>query len=247
MATKTKDWWVDFFPEFRPLFGIVPGKVTNREVAYIIRKLGLKAGMSFLDCPCGIGRISIPLARKGIKVTGVDITGSYLAELSQKSKKLGLPISTVHADMRKISFDSKFDAAGNVWTSFGYFEKESDNLMVLKKLYTALKPGGKLLLHLMNRDWVVKNFTPCDMVELKGMKIIDNRHFDFKTSISISQWHFIKDGNERVFESRIRMYAWHELHDMMPRAGFSDVQGFGSMDNAPIDSNSRMLYIMATK
>ncbi len=64
MATQKSDWWFDFFPAFRPILAGMPAKVTNSEVAFIIRKLGLKPGMSFLDCPCGIGRISIPLAKK---------------------------------------------------------------------------------------------------------------------------------------------------------------------------------------
>jgi cyclopropane fatty-acyl-phospholipid synthase-like methyltransferase len=247
MTAKSKDWWLEFFPAFRVIFGFLPSSDSSRTATYIIRKLGLKPGMSFLDCPCGIGRISIPLARKGIKVTGVDITTQYLDELSRKYRKLNLSIKTVQSDMRKIDFKSQFDAAGNIWTSFGYFEKESDNLLVLNKLNNALKPGGKLLLTLMNRDWILKNFTPCDFVEIGDTKIIDNRKFDFKTSTSISQWHFIKPGQEKVCESRIRMYSWHELYDMMSRAKFSKVEGFGSMDDSPIDINSRIMYVIGTK
>jgi ubiquinone/menaquinone biosynthesis C-methylase UbiE len=247
MTVKSKDWWLEFFPAFRVIFGFLPPSDSSRVASYIIRKLNLKPGMSILDCPCGIGRISIPLAKKGIKVTGVDITAQYLDELSRKSEKLKLPIKTVQSDMRRIDFKSQFDAAGNIWTSFGYFDKESDNQLVLKRLYNALKPGGKLLLTLMNRDWILKNFTPCDLIEIGDTKIIDNRKFDFKTSTSVSQWHFVKPGSEKVCESRIRMYSWHELNNMMSRAGFSKVDGFGSTDDSPIDINSRIMYIIGTK
>lgn len=70
MHKKDSGWWDDFFPAFRPFFDIVPQKVTSAQVRYIIKKLVLKPGMKFLDCCCGIGRVAIPLAKKGIKVTG---------------------------------------------------------------------------------------------------------------------------------------------------------------------------------
>jgi cyclopropane fatty-acyl-phospholipid synthase-like methyltransferase len=54
MSRKDSGWWDDFFPTFRPVFDIIPVKNTNAQVRFIIRKLGLKPGMQFLDCPCGI-------------------------------------------------------------------------------------------------------------------------------------------------------------------------------------------------
>ncbi len=51
MNTKSKDWWIDFFPAFRPLFGIIPGELLIAKSAYIIRKLGLKPGNEFPRLP----------------------------------------------------------------------------------------------------------------------------------------------------------------------------------------------------
>jgi cyclopropane fatty-acyl-phospholipid synthase-like methyltransferase len=117
MPAKDSGWWDDFFPVFRPFFGLVSQKETNAQARYIIKKLNLKPGKKFLDCPCGFGRICFPLAKNGIRVTGVDITSSYLDELSKRAKRRGLKINPVHADMRRINYDSEFDAAGNLWTS----------------------------------------------------------------------------------------------------------------------------------
>ena len=90
MNKASTEWWHEFFPAFRPLFGVVSQKNTNAQVRYIIRKMNLKPGRKFLDCPCGIGRIALPLARKGVRVTGVDITPSYLEELESRAKRAGL-------------------------------------------------------------------------------------------------------------------------------------------------------------
>jgi len=241
------DWWHDFFPSFRPIFAAMSQKATNAQVRYIIRKLDLKAGKKFLDCPCGIGRISLPMARKGIRITGVDITGSYLDELGAVAKRRGLRMDLVQADMRRINFDKQFDAAGNLWTSFGYFEKESDNLLVLKKMYRALKPGEKFLLHLINRDWIMANFEPSGWSEVNGIKILEKRGFDSDTSISRSEWIFIKNGQEETHTASIRLYAYHELITMFRKVGFVDIEGYSSTKDEPISRDQRMMFVFGTR
>jgi ubiquinone/menaquinone biosynthesis C-methylase UbiE len=247
MPKNKSAWWNDFFPLFRPIFSTLPVKLTNAEASYTIKKLGLKSGSKFLDCPCGIGRISIPLARKGIRVTGVDITKSYLDELASKSRQLNLKISLIRSDMRKIKFDSVFDAVGNLWTSFGYFEKDSDNLLVLKKFYRALKPGGKFLLHIINRDWIIKNYTSGSLIEIGGIKALEERYLDYRKSINYSIWHFFDNGKETNIRSHLRMYSFHELHNMIRQVGFIDIEGYGSMDDEPISRDNQMMYIIGRK
>lgn len=246
-TARRTEWWHDFFPVFRPVFSIVSQKTTNAQVGYIAKKLGLKPGRKFLDCPCGIGRISIPLARKGIWVTGVDITQSYLDELAQKAKRLRLKIDVVYADMRRINFDSEFDAAGNLWTSFGYFEKESDNLLALKKMFRALKPGGKFLLHLMNRDWIIKHYTPNAWYKAGDQLVLEERRFDYDRSTNICTWRFMKDGQESVHTFGLRLYSCHELLAMMQKIGFIDTAAYGSMDDDPVTSGSQMMFLIGTK
>lgn len=253
MVKNDSGWWDDFFPTFRPVFVLISAQATNDQARYIIKKLGLKKGKSFLDCPCGIGRIALPLAKKGIKVTGVDITQSYLEEFIAKGKRRKLPITGIRHDMRRITFDRKFDAAGNLWTSFGYFAKESDNLLVLKKMFRALKPGGKFMLHVINRDWIMANYESTGGYEIpapggKGLiKIAEKRRFDYRRSINYATWHFLQDGVEKVFEMNLRMYSFHELAGMLESAGFIDVEGYGSTRDEPISRDKMMMFIIGTK
>jgi ubiquinone/menaquinone biosynthesis C-methylase UbiE len=244
---KESEWWHDFFPAFRFLFNRVSKKSTNAQVNYIIKKLNLSAGKKFLDCPCGIGRIALPLARKGIKVTGVDIIPSYLEEFGKKVKRLGLKIKLVSCDMRRINFKNQFDACANIWTSFGYFEKESDNLLVLKKMYQALKPGGKFMLHLINRDWIMANYSSSDWFQAGSMKVLENRKFDYATSINHSVYHFLKDGKETSHQVKLRMYSYHELITMFESVGFAGIQGYASTKDEPISRDNMMMFIIGTK
>jgi SAM-dependent methyltransferase len=245
--SQVKPWFHSFFADFRPLFGIVSPRTTNEQAKYIIKKLGLKRGMKFLDCPCGVGRISIPMAQRGIKVTGVDLTKEYLTEVQHQARKLRLRIDTLHADMRKIPYRNQFDAVANLWTSFGYFEREQDNVLVVKQAFKALKPGGKFLLHVINRDFIIAHYTDTDWFEHAGVISLESRKFDFATSINRGVWRFLKDGKLSTHNVGIRMYSYHELVAMFQKIGFVDIQGSGTINNTPIDLSCRMMWVVGTK
>ncbi len=220
---KNSEWWHEFFTSFRPVFDQIPAKTTSAQIRYIIKKLGLKSGRTFLDCPCGIGRIALPLAKKGIKVTGVDFYKPYLDELDKKAKKRGLKIKLVNRDMRRIDFKNRFDAAANIWTSLGYFDKESDNLLVLKKMYMALKRGGKFILAVINRDYIVSDFRERGWFKAGNHTIFEDSEFDFATSTTKSTWYFQKGGKTETHSMRIRVYSYHEIKAMLEKVGFTDV------------------------
>ena len=245
--SKTDGWWDEFFTDFRPAFGLISARSTNAEVRFILRHLKLGLRKSFLDCPCGIGRIALPLATQGVRVTGVDVTPSYVDEMLRKAGRRGLKIRGVVRDMRRIDYIDTFDAAGNLWTSFGFFDRESENMLVLRRMFRALKPGGRFLLHVINRDWVMANYHPSDWFEARGVKILEKRSFDFATSTVVSTWTFIKNGERSTHEIHIRMYSYHELIAMFRRVGFVDIEGYGSTNDGPITLSSRMMFVIGRK
>ncbi|MEK7774271.1 MAG: methyltransferase domain-containing protein [Candidatus Zixiibacteriota bacterium] len=246
-SNPKRNWWETFFPDFRPVFDTIHPATSRAEARYIVRKLRLRKGSSFLDCPCGIGRHSILLSRMGVKVTGVDITKSYLAELKAKAEALTLSINLHQLDMRRLPFRDRFDGAANLFTSFGYFEKETDNLKVLKQFYRALRPGGRFLMTTMNRDWIIKHFVPANQRQLNGVKLYQKRTFDFCTSQMIDEWRFVSKGKARIHRFRLRLYSYHELKSMCESVGFVKVQGFGSRRDAPVSQDRQKLYVLATK
>ncbi|MEW5875519.1 MAG: methyltransferase domain-containing protein [Candidatus Zixiibacteriota bacterium] len=243
----SNDWWLDFFPEFRPVFNIVDRRTTDAQVRYLVRKLNLRRGRSFLDCPCGIGRIALPLAAKGIRVTGVDITQMYLDEVAEKARQRRLPVTLLRSDMREIPFRGQFDTAGNLWTSFGYFPSVADDQKVLERMHRALRPGGRFVLHVINRDWIMAHFQARDWFVTGGMRVLEERRFDYAASQIHSVWTFIRDGKAATHKSTIRMYSYHELAAMMEEAGFIDVEGFGSMKDDPISRDTMMMFVFGTK
>jgi len=246
MARKT-EWWHQFFTSFRPVFDGIPVRSNNAIARFIIKKLGLKPGQNLLDCPCGIGRIAFPLARKGIRVTGVDFMPEYIDEMTLKARKKKLKIDGVCEDMRRIKFKNQFDGGANIWTSIGFFDKDSDNLLVIKKMFRALKPGGKFMASVTNRDYVISHFTPHNWFDTGRIKVLQEATFDYSTSRLNAVWNFIRDGKETPHEMLVRIYSFHELVAMFRTAGFVNIEGFGSIKEEPITYNTPMIYIVGTK
>ncbi len=244
---KSKEWHHEFFTSFRPVFDRFPARTTNKQVQYVIKKLGLKAGKTFLDCPCGIGRIALPLARRGIKVTGVDFYEPYLEELRLKAKRQKLKIETVRADMRRLNFRTKFDAAANIWTSLGFFKKEGDNLRVVRNMYRALKPGGRFLVYLSGRDFALSHWEANSWFNIGKTRVFQEYKFDWSESIMRGKWHFLKEGREEIRDIELRMYSCHELVAMFRKAGFADIETYGSLKDEPVSADRPALIVIGTR
>jgi len=122
----------------------------------LARLLVLKPGMEILDCPCGDGRISIQLAKRGACVTGVDINPRFIERARHRFTEAGLEGAFEVGDMRALAWRQRFDAVVNWFNSFGYFDVETD-FAVLRRLANALRPGGRLILEAPNRGNVLAN------------------------------------------------------------------------------------------
>src|SRR5260370_31823603 len=128
----------------------------------MISLLDLKSGATVLDLCCGIGRHSLELARRGFKVTGVDLTKPYLEQERASASKENLKIEFVQSDMREFSRPGAFDAAINFFTAFGYFEDPADDAKVASNLLDSLKLGGRLIVDLNSKEILAGRFRERD-------------------------------------------------------------------------------------
>jgi len=240
-------WNKGFGKKFEPYLWAIPRKTTNAWVRVAVRHLHLTKGTRFLDCPCGPGRIGIPLLKMGVRVTGVDINKDYLAKFSARAKRTKLKVDLLHGDMRRLPFRNKFDAAANLFTSIGYFERDRDNQAVINAAFRALKPGGRYLLDTANRDWLVRNYVSSNWDEHNGTRLLQRRTFDFKTSIERCRWTFAHDDGEETYEIPLRWFSVHEMVKMFEKAGFVDIEIFGGFEDQPIDFNSRRFFVVGRK
>jgi len=83
--------------------------------------------------------------------------------------------------------------------------------------------------------------------QVKDMKIAEEREFDYARSINRCTWHFIKDGREKTHNLDLRVYTYYELIAMFKKAGFVDIEGFGTIKDEPISRDHQMMFIFGTR
>lgn len=258
-----------FFREVWPAIG--PAVTRNRagpdaDVLPLLRRLGVRRGARVLDVPCGFGRHSILLAQRGYRVTGVDFGPQLLALARDQAQRKGAAVEFQRADMRRLRFRAQFDLLLNLFTSFGYFGDAGDQ-RVLESFHRALKPGGWLALHTINRDYIVRHYKPLDRVRLPGFRLEQRGWLDFTTSVIHTAW-IVRWNNAaaarrllgakskaprslkaapRCGWTHLRVYSCHELMGMLERAGFRRVQAFGGLRGQPVSFDRRWLLVIGQR
>jgi len=219
----------------------------ERDVETIVRALNLTPGQRVLDAPCGHGRISNLLAANGYAVTGLDVTPRFL-ELARAGAVDG--VDYVEGDLRSISWSGRFDAIVNWFTSFGYFDDET-NRDVLRRFRRALRPGGRLIIEQLNRDRVVQNLPPDRervlLVAERGDDLmIDRVRLDEETNRTVTERIVVRDGRVRRFTFTVRTFTAPELTSWLLGAGFASVDVFDNHLEPFTLAAERMLVVAAT-
>ena len=203
--TQTGDtpWYVRFFKgDYLRVYGhTLQQDRTDLETQFAIHALGIQPHHRVLDLCCGQGRHSIALAKTGLNVTGVDLSEEMLAIARSTADEAGVSLTLRQADMRHLPDDleNQFDAVINMFSSFGYLESEDDDQQVLHQIAKALKPGGKLLMDLLNREWVIINNEEYDWHQHEdGRVVLEHRQLDLQTSTNhLSYTEILPDGTRR--------------------------------------------------
>ena len=113
--------------------------------ARLLRLPGIAATGTMLDVGCGYGRHAMELAARGFHVVGLDLSTPLLVRGGEEANRRGLEINFVRGDMRELDFDAQFDAAYCLFSTFGYFDDET-NKRTAANIARALKPGGRVAL-----------------------------------------------------------------------------------------------------
>ena len=244
-------WYVDFFREgFYHRWGPADRfQRAEREVDFIEEALGLPAGASILDLCCGEGRHTVALARRGYRMSGLDLSAFQLRLARKAAKEAGLNVRWHRADMRDIPWQSEFDAVINLLTSFAYLETDEEDFKVLAGVARALRPGGRFLLDIINREWLVRHWEPHGWREREdGTLDLEDRQFDLLAGRQHNRVLSIHpDGSRREREIDLRMYTLRELADMLTRVGLAVRRTWGGFDGREYGLNSRRMIVLAEK
>ena len=222
---------------------------TARQVDFIEHVLGLTPGDSILDLCCGNGRHAIELARRGYRVTGLDLDGILLREAEDQAEEAGVEVEWIQADMRDIPSDKEFDVILNLFTAFGYLESDEEDQKVLQAVQRALRSGGKFLLNTVNREWLVRQFQARDWDILPdGSMCLIERQIDLEQGRNmVTETRFFQDGRRKTMFHALRLYTLTELRRLCIQAGLQPTAVYGDFDERPYGLDSRWMTVVAWK
>jgi ubiquinone/menaquinone biosynthesis C-methylase UbiE len=234
----------DYLYFYEPLLS---AEHSDAETELIWRLLDIRPGMRVLDLACGHGRIANRLAARGCRVTGLDVTPLFLERARRDAADDGLAVDYVEGDMRRLPWTGhRFDRVINWFTAFGYFD-DHGNRQVLGEMARVLQPGGRVVLDLMNRDWLAREFQPERVAaERDGDLLIDRSRLDPLTSTVSTERIVVRGGQLRRFRFFVRLFTFTELRDWLLAAGFDSVEGCGD-GGAPLTPQSRRLIVTAQR
>jgi len=245
------DWFSQphFWERVYPLmFSAERDELAHEEVANLLELTG-KTGGRALDLCCGPGRHSVPLAKSGFDVTGLDISEFLLDKARHRATEAKVEIDWVHEDMRYYAMPGGFDLVINLYTSFGYFAQQSDDMKVLKNIASSLTEAGAVVLDVVGKEALAGQL-PLDRqptVEHDGSLLIERIDVVDDWSRAKVQWMFIRDDAVERFDFEHTLYSGRELRDLMNWAGLSDVTLYGGLDGRPYGPGAERLVAVGRR
>ncbi|MFN6944863.1 MAG: class I SAM-dependent methyltransferase [Cytophagaceae bacterium] len=246
MNTMEKEWFAEWFDS--PYYHILYKNRDEKEAETFINKLcsfiQLKPGNSILDLACGKGRHSIFLNKKGFDVTGADLS---VQNINHAKKFKNDTLHFMVCDMRALESENKYDVILNLFTSFGYFENEKDNIQTLHNLYRALKPGGILVIDFMNTHKVLENLISGECKNIEGIDFCISRKF--QNNCIIKEINFTNDGKSHVYQEKVQALTHDTFKNYFQETGFIPTHVFGNynLDEFNFSTSDRMIWMAQKK
>lgn len=242
-------WWQALFSS--PLWQEVQrqawaGEISLEQAEQIETLLELTPPAEILDVPCGVGRLTLPLAARGYRMTGVDVTEPFLADARRAAQAAGLDVQWVRQDMRQLEWAAQFDAALSAWGSFGYFD-DSGNLAYLRGVARALRPGGRFLIDTPIMESLFHQFRSRDWRMVGDIRVLEERHFDHQQGVIQTEWTMIRGRELEQHTSTIRLYSYRQMRELLLEAGFRSCTGYSSLNGELFGLNRSRLFMVAQK
>jgi SAM-dependent methyltransferase len=240
-----KEWFEAWFDS--PYYHILYKHRDDQEAASFIDRisslLNINFGAKVLDLACGRGRHAIYLSQLGYDVIGLDLSEKSIARANAMSNdKLHF---YVH-DMRNLFRSNYFDYIFNLFTSFGYFERDNDDLRVLQNVSKSLVKGGVFIFDFLN----------VGKIQFEGEVVEHKQEDDIQFAITKREQHgrivksieFNHQGMDFHFEERVKLISLATFEQYMKASGLEIMHLFGNYELQDFnEQQSDRLIIIARK
>ncbi|MEW5675888.1 class I SAM-dependent methyltransferase [Flavobacterium enshiense] len=223
MQKDTANWFASWFdtPYYHILYKDRDYAEAQHFMDNLTHYLNLPEDAKILDLACGKGRHSLYLNQLGYDVTGADLSENSIASASEfANDKLHFKVH----DMRE-PFEEKFDAVFNLFTSFGYFESDDDNLTTLKAIKESLTEYGFAVIDFMNVNYIINNLVPEEIKTVEGIDFHIKRYV--KDNHIFKEIDFEDKGQKFHFTEKVKALTLSDFEQMMEEAGIFLLDVFG--------------------
>ena len=245
MESTDPDWYRQHFNEdYRTLYAARSDEEAEAQAAFAAERLGIKPGDAVLDLCCGHGRHLAAFARRDIRATGVDLSLALLADAARR--RAG---SLFRADMRALPFAGEsFTVLVNFFTSFGYFESERGNLMVIEEIARVLRPAGRFLIDLINPLSAVSP-VPESLRAEGPFEIREERWFDDETRRINKRINLLDtaSGENRRYRESVRIYEQEELLSILSPSGLGVEKICGDFEGGDFHADSPRMVLYGAR
>jgi SAM-dependent methyltransferase len=255
------EWFETFFQGAAVEFWIraMPAAVTLDDCNFLETALALDPGARVLDVPCGNGRHSIELARRGYRVTGVDLSPEFLEAAERSAREAGVEVAFVPGDMRAlgqalvpapdktIAPSSQFDAAFCFGNSFCYLDY-ANAVAFLQSLAALLRPGGRLSIATGTAaESILPSLRPQRWHRLGDLLMLSEAHYVAADSRLDISYTFVQNGRIETRPTSSYVFTAAEYGRMLESAGFEVLAKNGGMAGQPYELGPGWLVLTARR
>lgn len=243
------EWWASFFDDdYLRIWGQTRREEDSEaEADGLWDLLGLREDSRMLDAPCGYGRLSVRLARRGAVVVGVDQSKALIAKAEASRGDLPAErLRYLRHDLRAPLGEGGFDAAIDVFSAVGY-GTEDDDVAIFRTLAAAVRPGGLVFVETMQRDGVVARFAagiPGHRLD-DGTLVVEKPRFDPIAGRIGTTWHWSGPAGTGSKSASLRVYTATEIVGLLGRAGLRFVSAHRGCTREPFDPAGRLGVLCA--
>jgi len=237
-----KDWFVSWFDTdyYHTLYKHRNHSEAQEFMQNIIRFLDIRKEDLLLDLACGKGRHSIFLNSLGYDVIGADLSKNSIQEARQFENNR---LKFVEHDMRH-PFKTTFDVILNLFTSFGFFENDTDDIAVLRNIKNGLKPQGFAVIDFMNSKKVISSLVP------KERKLIDGIDFEISRYVEkgfiVKKIKFTADNKQHIYYEKVKNLDLTKIKSYLDTVGFTIKHTFGNyhLEKFDVITSDRLILIL---
>ena len=240
---ETKDWFTSWFDTtyYHTLYKNRDDNDAQLFMQNITNFLELPKDAHIADLPCGKGRHSIYLNSLGYRVTGGDLSKNSIEHAKQfENEKLHFEVW----DMRK-SLENKYDAVFNLFTSFGYFDDDQEDLKVLKGMKSGLKDSGVLVLDFLNVQKTKNNLVEKETKEVDGITFHIER--EIRDGFILKHISFFADDQQHSYTEKVKFLDLAKMKQYFNSADLTIINTFGDYNLNEFDEEQSSRLILIAK